>query len=268
MISITIARNTSTTSSENTVSNKLLLLHNRHTPDDSDIWRVAVRAGWHTQRTNALQVADHIKGYDHVRYYGNTLHAAQLPAAALPFKFSEIDYSLLAKLGHFTHRQIDYIRFETLGQPLKQDAFIKPARDKWFEAKVYKEGETITGSPIDGDEIYVSEIVKFVDEVRCFVLNGEVLTSSLYRINNQVWDITGLPPDLINFDKQIKDTPIQQHVKDIWTVCKGLPNGVVIDFGRQPDGKWSLIEFNEAWASGLYYCTPELCFEVIQASQS
>jgi hypothetical protein len=247
--------------------NKLLLLHNRYTPDDADIWRVAVRAGWHTQRTNALQVADHVKGYDMVRYYGNTLHASQLPSEALPFKFTDIDYSYLARLTQFTRRPIDYIRFETLGQPLKQDAFIKPARDKWFEARVYKAGETITGSPMGGDEIYVSGIVKFVDEVRCFVLDGEIQTSSLYRINGQVWDLTGLPPDMINFDKQLPNTPLSEYVREI---CKihTLPKGVVIDFGRLPNGDWVLIEFNEAWASGLYYCDPHKCLNVIIESQT
>lgn len=245
---------------------KLLLLHNRHTPDDSDIWRVAVRAGWSTQRTNRLQVEEHLKGYDFVRYYGNTLHAAQLPDV-LPFKFKEIDYSYLAVLTEFTKRKIWYTKFSRLEQPLRNEEFIKPARDKWFEARVYKAGETISGVPDANDDIYISEVVKYIDEVRCFVLDGVIQTSSLYRINGQVWDITGLPPDLINFDKQLKGTPLQEYVSSIYNSID-LPSGVVIDFGRLPDGSWSLIEFNEAWASGLYYCDPEKCFDVIINSQA
>ena len=46
-----------------------------------------------------------------------------------------------------------------------------------------------------------------------------------------------------------------------------LPKGVVLDFGLMDNGMWSLIEFNEAWASGLYYCDPEKCFDVIVESQ-
>lgn len=239
----------------------LILLHNRHTPDDSDIWRVAIRRGWRTVRTNQHYIERDMEGYDHIRYYGNTLHAAQIEDK-LPFKFSAIDYRILSELPEYTKRKISYIRYEALGQPIKQDSFIKPARDKWFEAKIYKEGDLISGSPDKDDYIYVSEIVKYLDEVRCFVLDGEVLSSSLYRINTQVWDLTGLPPDEINFDNKIDETPIRQYVKEICSKVK-LPRGVVIDFGRLANGEWNLIEFNEAWASGLYYCDPDKCFDVI-----
>lgn len=245
----------------------LLLLHHRYTPDDQVIWSVAIRRGWSTQRTDKHRVKEHTEGYDFVRYYGNTLHAAQLPATDLPFNFSEIDYSVLAKVPHLTRRRIDYIHYKNLTQPLKQTAFIKPARDKWFEAKVYKEGDVIPGSPLADDDIYVSEITKFTDEVRCFVLNGEIHTCSLYRIGNQVWDTTGLPSDAINFESRVKDTPLPQYVKELCTQYS-LPKGVVIDFGLQLDGTWALIEFNEAWACGLYYCDYHKCFDVIIESQT
>ncbi len=246
---------------------KLLLLHERHTPDDSDIWRVAIRSGWNTERTNMYKVKDHIEGYDYVRYYGNTLHARFLLSAnKLPFTFSPIDYSILPGLGEFTKRHIAYYNFSRLVQPIQTTMFIKPARDKWFEAKVYKPGDVIVGAPEDGDEIYYSEVVKFLDEVRCYVLDGEILTSSYYRMDTQVWDATGLPPDMINFDKKLADSPLPAMVREIYA-RGGLPRGVVIDFGRTENGEWSLVEFNEAWASGLYYCDPYKCLEVIEASQ-
>lgn len=243
----------------------LLLLHKRHTPDDSAIWKEAIRRGWNTERTDELHVKEHIEGRHLVRYYGNTLHAQRI-SEYLPFSFTEIHPKFLAELTDYTKRKIELITYANLGQPLKQTAFIKPVGDKWFEARVYKEGEVISGTPADTDKIYVSEIVKFVNEVRCFVLDDEILTSSLYRINGQVWDLTGLPPDEINFDNRINSTPIPQYVKEICAKCR-LPRGIVIDFGQLENGEWILIEFNEAYGSGLYYCAPDKAFDAIINSQ-
>lgn len=244
---------------------KLLLLHERFRADDVDLWRIAIRRGWNTERTNRFKIQDHLKGADFVRYYGNTLHVEMI-REFLPIDLSPIDYKKLAECLEFTKRKIDFIRFETLAQPLVQNAFIKPAREKWFEAKVWRVGETILGTPLADDEIYVSEITPFTHEVRCFVLDGEVQTSSYYIIDGKVWDTTDLKPDEINFDQQIQDTPIPGMCRAIYAKG-GLPRGVVMDFGYTSNREWALIEFNEAWASGLYYCDYEKCFDVIIESQ-
>ena len=244
---------------------KLLLLHNRFTANDNDMWRIAVKRGWNTYRTNLYQVKDHIKGFDFIRYYGNILHL-ELIRPFLPFKFYEIDYSILPKLKQYTKRDIKYLHYKDLKQPFIKDCFIKPARDKWFECKVFKIGETIFGAPLPNDEIYVSDVVNFTDEIRCFVLNGQILTSSLYRINKIAYDIINLEPEQINFDSKINDTPIPQYVNEI---CKNynMPFGLVMDFGLIDDKEYALIEFNETWASALYYCDHNKCFDAMVASQ-
>ncbi len=250
----------------------LLLLHERHSADDADIKKVAFRRGWKTERTNMYKVKEHMEGSDFIRYYGNTLHA-KLIEPHLPFIFSPIDYSLLARLPMYTNRMIAYITIAELNKiGIHTDVFIKPARDKWFEAKVYHAGNTISGEPLDGDEIYISEVLKFEDEVRCFCLDGEILTSSYYRINQQVWDRVSEDPEHINFDERLKDTPLPRMVKEIYAKG-GLPRGVVIDFGTtkprafSQDLEWSLVEFNEAWACGLYYTQYDKAFDCIIASQ-
>lgn len=242
----------------------LMLLHNRHTPDDSDIWRVAVRRGWATKRTSEPYVRSDMEGYDFIRYYGNTLHGAMIEPH-LPFRFSPINPKHLANLRGYTKRWIKLVKFSDIIQPIVADMFIKPARDKWFEAKVWLKGETITGAPQADDLCYVSDIVPFLDEVRCFVLDGQVQTSSLYRINTVSYQEVD-EPEASNFDERMTDTPICGYARAIATTTD-LPSGVVMDFGRTSDGQWSLIEFNEAWASGLYFCHPEKCFDVICASQ-
>lgn len=241
-----------------------MLLHNRHTPDDADIWRVAIRRGWATVRTNEYYVERDMEGYDFIRYYGNTLHGAMIEQY-LPFRFSPINPIYLASLSEFTKRRIELKSFAQIIQPIEQDAFLKPAREKWFEAKIWHRGETITGGAQGNDECYVSDIIPFLDEVRCFVLDGEVMTSSLYRINTVSYQEVEVP-EASNFDSRLHETPIREYVREIYEKVE-LPRGTVIDFGRTVNNDWSLIEFNEAWACGLYYCDPEKCFDVIVASQ-
>ena len=243
----------------------LLLLHERYTPDDTDIWRVGVRRGWITERVNRYSLKARLEGHTVVRYYGNLLHLDQI-GDQLPITFYNTGLDILPSLRWVTKRSIGLMRFGELEQPLKQPTFVKPAYVKWFESKVYQPGETITGTPEINDWIYTSDPVDYVDEVRCFCVFGRVLTSSLYRINRVVWDRSGLDEDKINFDERVNDTPIPEYVNNIYKSTRAA-RALVADFGRHPDGSWSLIEFNEPWASGLYFCNPDACFDCIVASQ-
>ena len=243
---------------------KLLLLHNRHTPDDSDIWRVAIRRGWATYRTNEFEVKDHMKGYDFIRYYGNTLHAVQIKNQ-LPFHFTPIRPNILSDAFSWTKRDIQLKRFKDIIQPITYDCFIKPVSEKWFEARAYKKGEIIPGAANDNDLCYVSDIEEFIDEVRCFCLYGQIMTSSLYRINKISYQEVE-SPESSNFDGHLDNTPLRGYTADLEGFFD-LPPGVVMDFGRTKDNIWKLIEFNEAWASGLYFCDPEKCLDVIIESQ-
>ncbi len=244
----------------------LLVLHERHTAEDADIWRVAVRRGWTSERVNRFNVRDRLAGHPFIRYYGNLLHLDQI-GHELPIQFHQLDLAALTTLEWATKRHITLLRFGDLPQPLTAPLFIKPACVKWFEARVYQPGEFPQGTPQIHDWTYTSDPVEYLDEVRCFCLDGVVLTSSLYRINRVVWDLSGVPEDQINFDSRVADTPIPGYVRRIYAEGK-VPRAVVADFGRHPDGSWSLIEFNEPWASGLYLCDPEGCFDCIVASQT
>lgn len=243
-------------------------MDNRHTADSNDAWRAAVRSGWNTERTNMYQVMEHIKGFDLVRYYGNSLHWAQLESHnKLPIGICSPNPYFLTQLEEFTKRDITLSTYKKhLVVPNETSIFIKPVREKWFEAKVYKRGELIQGSPNDDDLIYYSTPVKFVDEVRCFCLGGLIYTSSLYRINSIVWDATNEEPEKINFDSRIDSTPIPEMVKSITKKCN-FDCGIVMDFGTNEAGEWSLVEFNEPPFCGLYYTDYDKALEVIINSQ-
>ncbi len=202
-----------------------------------------------------------------VRYYGNGLHALQL-RGQLPISFHEIDPRLLAELP-FTRRSVTLQKFAALALPLSAPAFVKPVSEKWFTARVYSAGETLPVGPLPDDLVYVQTPVTFSDEVRCFIRGNEILTASLYRISRVAWDTCGLTPEEINFEDRIQGTDIPEQVRRIREIAnKRLPEGVVMDFGKLPSGEWALIEFNEAWASGLYYCDPARALDVIVASQT
>ena len=242
---------------------KLILLDNQYNANTNDIWKSAIKNGWNTQRTTSAFVKKDMEGYGFIRYYGNFLHADRIKDE-LPFIFDPIPPEILANSYQFTKRDIKLLKFKDLKQPFDEDIFVKPCGIKWFEARIYKKGESINAETIKPDDlIYTSEIVEFRNEVRCFVLNGEVLTSSLYRINGEVYDTLDLEPEDINFDNRIDETPIRQYVKEIVEKNPLLPIGLVIDFWQLENGDWALIEFNEAWCSGLYWCDPNKCLDVI-----
>lgn len=245
----------------------LLILPSRHRSDDADIWRAAVRQGWETFRANSDLSEVVLIGRPRIRYYGNTLHAMQI-GSQLPITFPPIPLTALTLLTDITKRSVHLTTFADISATRSMPRFIKPVGEKWFRAGVYGAEERLPEGPLPSDPVYVQDVVDFVHEVRCFVLHSAILTASLYRYERIAWDMCGLAPDELNFDERIEDTEIPRLVREIRSrFGDNLPKGIVADFGRLPSGEWALIEFNEAWASGVYHCRPELCLEVIVASQ-
>lgn len=248
--------------------NNLLVLPYEHTKEDQSLWRVAIRRGWKTMRFDPNK-PEKIEGYDMVRYYGNLLHYMRV-AKYLPIRFPEISASMLSDLDiSWTRRKIKKIPFGDLELPLKKDTFIKCVNVKWLEAKVYKAGEKPSSQwqgMQDTDLIYVQEPVEFVNEVRCFVIDREVVTASWYRKNKEF-----CPEHAPLEDEKMTMIVPRAYTHDLTWVTRQfhepLPRGVVLDWGQDAYGTWSLIEANEAWASGLYDCDPEKVFDTIIASQ-
>lgn len=239
---------------------KLLILDNRREQYGNLMWQIAIKNGWNTFRSVASDdLAEVTKVYNIARYYGNTLHGDYLINA--PFKLHQIprDYlEQVSKLG-FAKRWIKAMKFGDLVQPIQEAVFVKPAYQKYFEARVYKPSELIEGAAQPPDDIYVQEPIEFFNEYRCFVNKGEILTMSSYRINKQfLCENTEIPQQLYEI------------VQEICTKTQ-INWGIVLDFGQTKqdiiDGTYTFIEANEAWASGLYECDPNKCFDCIINSQ-
>lgn len=239
----------------------LMLLSHRYDVDTQDIWREAVRRNWRIERIGSARIDIERKlnpRPDRVRYYGNTLLVDEAEKH-LPIQFSKIDPRNLIELTEFTQRRIRLIPFRDLTRPIGERVFVKCPYTKWIESRVYEKGETLDGFSIKPDDwIYVQEPIEIIDEIRCFVLKGEILTASFYRVNREfapkLVDDMGLWRSLQNLAQKI-------------FAAKAWPDGIVFDFGLTKDKRIVFIEINEAWASGLYHCVPSACFDVIVASQ-
>ncbi|MFD5344215.1 ATP-grasp domain-containing protein, partial [Streptomyces anulatus] len=44
---------------------------------------------------------------------------------------------------------------------------------------------------------------------------------------------------------------------------KTLPSAIVVDVGRDDEGRWAVIEANAAWASGCYSADPDRALETV-----
>jgi len=238
---------------------KRLILHFRADCNTNDIWRAAIQSGWSTDRVHDYNVAAACEGADVVRYYGNTLHASRI-ADQLPVRFLPLDLNVLAETP-LTKRKVELFRFGELLNHRSVSLFIKPAQEKWFPARVYGPNEAITGGEdgatgsLPNDLIYVQSPVNFINEMRCFCLDGKIHTASYYRVSGQY--------HCSNLDEE-RPKVIDEMVAEL---APHYPRGVVLDFGYTDDGEWSFLEPNEAFACGVYSADYTKCLDVIEASQ-
>lgn len=226
----------------------VLLLEQRQTPDSNQIWREAIKRGHSTMRVamnDDLTYVDNILGY-----YGNAMTAQSLRNSLLCFP--QINPYVITEWVPYLGRSMICLPFNRITQPIREDTFMKCVGNKWIEPRVYRKGEIVAGAPLPDDLLYLSDIVKFKCEVRCFVWAGDILTASQYRLDG------AFAPETYEANARMREIASE--------VGKQLPKGVVIDFGLIGD-EWYIVEFNEAWASGLYECDPSKAFDVILASQ-
>lgn len=234
---------------------KLLLLHYHCDYSSNDVWLAAIRNGYATERIHDENIGERSKDFKFVRYYGNTLQAERV-GNKFPFSFFPLSPNILAETP-LTKRSVKLARFGDLPEIMTKRLFIKPVHQKYFDAKIYEIGEKIDAAQLPNDLIYIQEPVNILDEVRCFCLDGEILTASYYRKNKEF--------ELENIDDNIP-TKLRYMVAALY-MYHDLPPGCVLDFGVNEKGEWLFIEPNEAWASGIYNCDPNKCLEAIVGSQ-
>ncbi|MCU7618843.1 ATP-grasp domain-containing protein [Chryseobacterium sp. PBS4-4] len=192
---------------------------------------------------------------DVIAVYGEDIYA-EIVSSQCDLTLLKTEDNWLSNISEkFTKRNIQYGQLEQFIN--HQNIFIKCSDFKSFKAGVYENVSDIKGfDSLDKQSmVFISDVVEWELEVRCFVLNGKVETYSTYWRDNQ-FDTNGLSDseevELFSF--------FESFVKDN---LDSLPPSIVLDFGIIKDNGWALIEANPAWCSGLYASNAKKALDVI-----
>jgi hypothetical protein len=171
-----------------------LLLSARQTDDAQLLWRACIAAKWKVERVQNWQVP-YVSG--EVAVYGEPLFAQHV-GQTLGLKLLEPPVDWLPQLpAKWRGRDVRLLTLAAARQVTTR-AFIKPADEKCFDAKVYASGSELPApGPLPEDlPVLVQEVVAWETEFRCFVLERKVVAVSPYWRNGQTAkaDNGKLPP--------------------------------------------------------------------------
>lgn len=239
-----------------------LVLSRRHSPDSQALWRAANEAGWDVVRVHGYDAPAELFGRKHVAFYCETL-LADAVAPALGVVLFEPDARWLAELpAHYLRRAL---RAATLAEvrDVRTRAFVKPADEKVFAARVYDAGEPIDAARLleDATAVFVSEPVRFEVELRAFIADRSVRAISAYVRDG---DIAQAPDGSWPLD------PAElEGAKDLLRALLAdpgvsFPPALVVDVGRIEGRGWAVVEANAAWASGVCGCDPRAVLDVVR----
>jgi|ERR1043165_8974928 hypothetical protein len=241
-----------------------LLLSARQTDDAQKLWRACIAEKWDVARVHAWRVPE-ISSRD-IAIYGEPLFAHHV-SQTLGLRLLEPPIDWLPKLPH-RWRARD-VQLTTLAQARKTTtrSFIKPADEKCFDARVYSSGSELPApGPLPEDlPVLVQEIVEWITEFRCFVLDRKVVTASPYWHNGQLaklddgsWSsASDQVEDAIRFcDSVFQDNAVS------------LPDAIALDVGLVKNHGWAVVECNAAFSSGLYGCDPAQVLGVLRRASS
>lgn len=233
-----------------------LLLTSRFGREDQLLWQAAVRRGWNCERLRGPR----IPAIDdpEIVVYAEAFYKP-LIEQALRLRLLDLPENWLVVLPA-TYRQRE-IRLTTLQEAaaLLQPAFIKPPNDKSFKAKVYASGAELPAEYDQDMTVLVAEPVQWMNEFRCFLLNGKVRTLSPYLRSGELAE---------NDEFRATSEELAQAVAFAESVAASpdvnMPRAVALDVGCIRDRGWAVVEANGAWGSGIYGCDPEAVLDVIQ----
>lgn len=228
-----------------------LLLSPRISEDSIAIRDAAIKAGWEVVRLQGWRTEAIA---DVGAIYGETLWARaiagqvgrQLIEPPLTWLMN-VPWELLRRDLHFGPAKL----MRHTVPPISFPAFIKPADDKSFEARVYDSMPEIHPDT----EILISELTIMLMEFRVWVLNGKAVTGSLYR-----------------HDDSIEPDVAANHLSQaLWAAerCARSPNtppALVIDVARTINGTWVAVEANPCFGSGIYQADPNEVLKVLSAA--
>lgn len=233
-----------------------LFLPPRYTPDSISLWQAALAEGWSVRRVQGWRVTEVPDGP--LCLYGEPLFASTVAA--------QVGLALLAPtLDWLPHLPAEYlqrsVRFDTLTAlpAFSFPAFVKPADDKCFVAKVYDEASALPDAqtlPTD-TPILIAEPVIWEREFRCFIRHRRLMALSLYaRLGEYIEEAT--PDELAETQAFVATILADERIS--------LPPATVLDVGTIRGRGWAIVEANPAWGSGIYGCEPRQVLHTLAAS--
>lgn len=126
--------------------------------------------------------------------------------------------------------------------------FVKPVENKLFTGFVWKPDATrLKVASFEGDTpVWISEVVDFEAEYRCFILDRELVGVRLYRGD---WAKA--------LDRKVVESAVSEYRKG--------PRAYALDFGVTVEGQTLLVEANDSYALGNYGLPSVLYSRMIEA---
>ena len=234
-----------------------LLMTPRQTEDSRALWKVAAGRGWRIERLAGWAIPDALREVESPVLYTEALFGPTF-AEKLGVTLLDPPEDWLARLPQTYRRRKIVLTTLADARQRTSPAFIKPPNDKSFPAGVYV-GSALPDDYDDAMPVLVSEVVHWQSEFRCFVLDREVRTFSLYCRDGELQRDSGFESS----DEEDREMLgfVQQLLED---VSVDLPRAIVIDVGFIPQSGWACVELNAAWGAGLYACDPAAALDVIR----
>lgn len=223
------------------MSEPTLVLSPRYHADSNDMMKAAQNRGWSTHR--AIRYVGPEDG-SNCCVYGELLFA-DIMASRLKLGLLDPPDFWLAKLpADLLKRTVRGCRPYTLSycfDKIGEKAFVKPANDKVFQYGVYERSEDVPLRFVDPHcPILLSEVVSFDIEVRCYVLDREVIAWEYYRLIGDHTEEEARTDGKLFAESVLKRVGYQ------------LPSAVVLDVGHIEGRGWAVVEANQAYSSGIY----------------
>jgi hypothetical protein len=234
-----------------------LILTPRFTEDAQALWRAALQLGWNVERLRSWQVPDELRQVPEPVLYLEALFGRTL-AAQFGLRLLEPAIDWLPRIPEeFRQRQVS---LSTLGACREniEPAFIKPPNDKSFPARVYT-GAELPHEYDDNTPVLVAEVVVWEQEFRCFVLDRQIRTISVYLRNGELQrdrEFAATESELADAELFVKNVLADPRID--------LPLAAVLDVGIIAKRGWAVVEQNAAWGSGIYGCDPLQVLEVLR----
>ena len=240
----------------------LVLLAPRVTGDSVTIWRTALAAQWQCERLQNWRIPSHLQVHDRdIIIYAEPLFAEAV-TSQLDLALLEPPPEWLPSLPQeYLLRKIEILSLSNAREHC-DNLFVKPAEGKVFEPRVYQTGSELPTLEQIGDiKVIASTPVQFELEVRCFVANGVITTSSPYwRNGNLAQTAEGDWPFIEN-----EETEAHHFANDVLQSLKeDVPTAFVLDVGRTSEKQWIIVEGNPCWGAGLYGCNPKEVLNTIR----